>query len=379
VTVDTGEDLRVSPLELFFDLVFVFAIAQVAGVLRAQPDAAGYLRGALLLALLWWAWSQYTWALNAVGNERLPVRLALMAAAGVALVMAVTVPAAFGDAGLGFGLAYLGVRWLGLAVYWGGLSPGDEGRAGLRRFTPLAATAPLVVVAGSLLGGDARTAAFALALAVEVGAALASGRRVFRIRPGHFAERYGLFVIIALGEAIVAIGLGATEHPLDLALAAAMAVTFAAAGLLWWSYFDWVAPAAEQGLRTATGEERSRLARDVYTLFHYPIAAGIVLFAVAAEAIVAHPLDRAPALTRATLAGGFVLFLLGFLLGHRRSTGRLLPERLGASVAIAVLAAAAGELPGVLLLALVDLVLVAALLLEARAGRGRRGAVTAPA
>lgn len=365
-------ELRVSTLELFFDLVYVFAITQIASLLSGDLSPAGFGRAALVLALVWWAWSQYAWALNAVGNEGGAVRAALVVAMAGSLFLAQAVPEAFAEAGVWFAIGFVLVRYLGLATYWIGLSYDREHRRALHSFLPLASVAPLVVLVGGFLDDPVRTWVWVGALALEVGATLLAGRGRFQVEPAHFAERHGLIVIIVLGEAIIAVGLAAAGHDRDAALAAALAAGLAGAVVLWWSYFDWVAAAAERRLRVTPLEARGRMARDLYTFLHLPIVAGVILYAVAAKKAVAHPLEALPDAGLAALALGFGLFLVGFVLGNYRATGRVLLERVAAIVAVALLCVLARGLAAVAVLTLCTAAVAAALVVEA--GRRRAAA-----
>jgi low temperature requirement protein LtrA len=353
------------PVELFFDLAYVFAIARLVGYLHDDLTLATTGRGLLLLALLWWGWSQFTWAANAVGNTSRPVRLAFLGATVATLPLAASLPGAYTDAGLVFAVAYAAIRVLGIALYWVGVGGDAAQREALRTFAAVALIAPAVVIAGGLAEGPVRVGVWAGGLAVELLAALRSGRRDFRVAPTHFAERYGLFVIVALGESVVAVGAAVAEHitapPTFLALAAGGTL----AALLWWSYFDHAASTTEAHLHQATGPARARLARDLYTVLHFPIAAGIVLVAVALEEAAAHPTDLLPLEVRQALAAGLALFLGGFVLGHLRATRHLLGIRL-AALALTVAAALAAPLPALGTLLLLDAVLLAALAWEHR-------------
>ncbi len=203
-----SEELAVSPLELFFDLVFVFSITQVAALLAADPTVEGLIGGLLVLLLIWWSWSQYTWALNSLGNESPAIRLALLTAMAAVLFMALAVPDALGDGGMWFAAGYAAVLILGLMVFVVGAPAGD--RSDQARYTVPAFLGVLTVLVGGLLQGEARLAVWAIGMALQIGAAFLADQGDFHIKSGHFAERHGLFVIIALGEIIVAVGLAAS-------------------------------------------------------------------------------------------------------------------------------------------------------------------------
>lgn len=302
------DELSVSPFELFFDLVFVFAVTEVAVLLHGDPTWAGAGRALLILAMLWWVWGQYTWVLNGVGTESRLVRLALLGAMGGSLFAGISVPAAFGEDGRAFAIAYVVVLLLALLVYWVGVRDDPSWRRSLMTYLPLAALGAVVFLVGGFVDPPLRTWLWLGGMAIELAAAMSAGRGDFRLRAGHFAERYGLFVIIALGESIVAVGLTAADQERTAALAVALTAAFIGSAVLAWIYFDRLAERSEHRLRATPEPGRSSLARDAYTFLHFPLVAGIVLMAVAADEIVAHPGDPLEGFGRAMLAGGLVLF-----------------------------------------------------------------------
>ncbi|HSL63973.1 MAG TPA: low temperature requirement protein A, partial [Gaiellaceae bacterium] len=250
---------RTSYLELFFDLVFVFAITQVTTVLVEDTSAAGFGRAALLLGLVWWAWGGYAWMTNAIDIESVLVRSAMIAAAAGAFFMALAVPGAYGDDGLWFVSAYLAIRVLHVALYVWGLRGDRAHQRAILQLAPWFLFAPAIAFAGGFADGDLRVLLWAVSIAIDVAGAMTVGRAGFRVSPSHFAERYGLFVIIALGESIVAVGAAAAELPRDATFVLAVAVAFGGIGAMWWAYFDFTALAAERALRFASVEARGAL------------------------------------------------------------------------------------------------------------------------
>lgn len=353
-----------SHLELFFDLVYVFAITQIVAVILDDHSAAGFARAALLLALMWWTWSQYTWAANAVGTSRPSIRFAVLAAMGATLAMAVALPDAFTSAGAFFAATYFAVNLFGILVYWLGLRHDAAHRSALLTYIPLAVTAPVLVLAGGFAGPGPRPWIWLLALGVDAVAALNAGRGSFRVAPGHFAERHRLFVIIALGEAIVAVGLTAAGLDRDGMLVAALVASFLAAAALWWAYFDWLGDAAEHALAAAPAGSGGPVARDLYTFLHLPIVAGIVIAVVAAEETVAHPGDPLPGFAAFALVSGLGLFLLGCAAVAFRASRGFLVERVVAAVLIAVLAVVSGGIDAVFVTATAAAIVAVALLAE---------------
>ena len=281
---DTMEQ-RVAPLELFFDLVFVFAVTQVTGLLSDDPTWTGLLRGMALLGALWWAWVCYSWLTNSVrAEEETLARLVVLSAMATMLIASLAVPGAFDEDGVLFGITYFVVRLLHLALYT--LSAGSEDRETRQtvlRFAPGFVGGPALLVVAGFLDGAAQGALWAVALAVDYGTPLVRGVSGLRVHAGHFVERHGLFVIIALGESIVAEGLGAARLELGAGLVLAALFGIVVAAALWWTYFDLVALAAERRLARARGNERAALARDSYSYLHLPMVAGIVLVALASR------------------------------------------------------------------------------------------------
>jgi low temperature requirement protein LtrA len=317
-----GSEGDVTPLELFFDLVFVFAMTQVSGFLASNLTWVGVVRGAGLLAVLWWAWVTYSWLTNAIpAEEALPARIVLLAAMAAMLVVALAVPDAFGDDGVLFGLAYFVVRALHVVLYALATDPGT--RDAILRLAPGFLLGPLLLVPAGFLDGSIQAVVWVAAIALDYGVPLVRGVSGFEIRPSHFVERYRLILIIALGESVVAIGVGVDAG--DLALTPTV-VAAALSGILlvfalWWLYFDYVVLAAERRLVSATGAERAALARDSYSYLHLPMVAGIVFVALGIEQTIAHvgePLALVPAVA---LGGGGALYLIGHNLFRLRDTG----------------------------------------------------------
>lgn len=362
-----GEERRVSadPVELFFDLVYVFGVARLVGFLHDDLTLATAGEALLLLGMLWWAWSQFTWAASATGTSTRAVRATFLAATIATVPLAAAVPNAFGADGAVFGIGYAAVRLLGLAVYLVG-SPDPAHRRTVARFAALSLVAPALAVAGGFAPDDVRWIVWVVVLVVEVGAAIASGGQEFRIVPSHFSERHGLFVIVALGETVVAVGLavsGQLQEPTTL-LALGLGGLFGAT--LWWAYFDRVAPAAEAALAGAHGAARAVLARDLYTLGHFPVVSGIVLSAVALEFVAAHPDDPLGSDVARVMAAGSALIWVGLALLSWRATTRVPEVRLGLAAALVVSVLLLGDASGLVALAVVDLLVVGGLLLEER-------------
>jgi low temperature requirement protein LtrA len=321
---------RVAPLELFFDLVFVFALTQVTLLMSENPTWEGLGQGMLVLALLWWAWGAYAWLTNYIAADEGVERLLMFAVMGAFLVTALAVPQAFGDDALLFAVAYAVARWLHIFIWAEANDDVDTGEA-IVRLARTALPAPLLLIVGALLGGTAQAVIWIVALAIDFAGPFVFGVRGFRVSAGHFAERFGLIVIIALGESIVAIGAG-LEGEVDAGVIAAAALGLILACALWWAYFDWVALDAESRFRRAHGDHRVTIARDSYSYLHLPMIAGIVLIALGVKKTigdVGEPLKTAPAVA---LFGGVALYYAGHVGFRYRNTRTLYRGRLVALV-----------------------------------------------
>jgi low temperature requirement protein LtrA len=366
-----GEE-RVRPLELFFDLVFVFAITQVTGFLAANQTAEGLLRGGLLLGALWWAWAAYAWLTNTLDPEEGAVRLAMFASAGAMLIVALATPEAFGANALVFGIAYFIVRALHVVLYVIAGRDDPELRSAVLRFAPGAVLGPSLLVVASFFDGPAQIAIWIVALSIDYLDALVGSGRGWRISPAHFVERHGLIIIIALGESIVAIGVGAQGLPLDAPRITAALLGMVIAASLWWSYFDWVIYVAQARITEATGAERAALARDLFSYLHMPMVFGIVLFAFGLKVTLGHvdePLAVVPAIG---LCGGLTLYMAAHVAVRLRMSGGFGHGRPTATVVLVALIPVATVVPALAALALVAAVCVTLIAYEAIRYSGAR-------
>ena len=335
---DDEEERKTSYIELFFDLVFVFAFTQVTALILEDTSMEGFLRAALVLAMVWWAWSAYAWMTNAIDIENTITRLIIFTAMAAGFFMALAVPDAFQDEAAWFAVAYFVVRVFNTALYtWGARNDPILLRATLR-LAPWFLVAALVALGGGFADPDYRAWIWLASLVIDVVGTLTVARVQWRISPSHFAERFALIVIIALGESIVAIGIGTSELERDATYALSVVVAFAGVAALWWAYFDFTAMAAERALRRASPAARGPLARDVFTYFHYPVVLGIIFYAVAAKKTLEHPLDPLSEAGRWALGLGVAVFLCGFALMRFRVVRRIAWERLGAAALAVALA-----------------------------------------
>jgi low temperature requirement protein LtrA len=375
---DSELEHEVTPLELFFDLVFVFALTQVAVLLADEPNWGGVLRGMLVLAALWWAWSTYAWLTSATDVDEGGVRLVMLASIGAMFGVALAVPGAFGDDAVLFGVAYLIVRILHL-VLSATVVRDDRDRLGaLLRFAPTAILgASLLVLAGFLNGND-RIAVWVVALAIDyLGPVVVGVGQGWYVAPEHFAERHGLIILIALGESIIAIGAGAGfELGTGVIVAAALGIVVVSA--LWWLYFDVAAIFARRRLLQAQGLELHRLALHSYSYLHLPMVAGIVLFAFGLKTTLGHVDDALDTVPAVGLCGGAALYLLGQIAFLFRTTGRVFRRRTIGAVVLLALIPAAVAIPALAALALVSAVCSSIVAYEAIRYRAARLQVRHP-
>jgi low temperature requirement protein LtrA len=367
------EGERVTPLELFFDLVFVLAITQCTSLMAHHPTWSGLAQGLLVLGMLWWSWTGYAWLTSVLDPEEGAVRLVMFGAMAALLLVSICVPEAFGDLALPFALIYGVVRAAHIALFMLA-SPEDDGlRHSVLALAASSAIAVALLALASLFDGLAQGALWVLALGLDMGGPYVFGSEGWKLVPGHFAERHGLIVIIALGESIVAIGLGA-EHALDLGIAAAAVLGVGLTAAMWWTYFDIVAIVSARRLGEAeVGRAQNELARDSYSYVHLVMVAGIVLVALGMKKTIGHFDDELETVPAFALLGGLAVYLLGlvgFRWRHIRSLNR---QRLGLAVALLVLVPVATEVPALLALAVVDALIWAMIAYETRMyGEGRR-------
>lgn len=355
---------RVTPLEIFFDLVFVYAITQVTLLMSDDPTWHGVGGGLLVLAVLWWAWTGYAWLTNTLEPEEGPVRAGMFGAMAAMLVVALAVPEAFDADAVLFGVAYLIVRLLQLQLFTiAGKRDPDLFRAVLRMVPP-ATLAPVIIVVAGFFDGRAQAALWVIALVVDYLGVLIGRGPGLRVSPAHFAERHGLIVIIALGESIVAIGIGAAGVSLTPSIVAAAVLGIVIIAALWWAYFDVYSVGAQRQLSQASGATRARLARDLYSYLHLPMIAGIVLFALGLKKTIGQVGDPLATVPAVALCGGLSLYFVTHValrarIVHsiRRATterpGWIGPGRLITAIGMLALLPAALELSALTALALV--------------------------
>jgi low temperature requirement protein LtrA len=370
-TLREGE--RVTPLELFFDLVFVLAITQCTALMAHHPSWSGLAQGLLVLGMLWWAWTGYAWLTSVLDPEEGAVRLVMFGAMAALLLVSICVPEAFGNLALAFALIYGVVRTAHIGLFMLA-SPEDDGlRHSVLGLAASSAVAVVLLATASLFDGLAQGALWALALFLDMGGPYFFGSEGWKLVPGHFAERHGLIVIIALGESIVAIGVGAS-HALDLGTGAASVLGVGLTAAMWWVYFDIVAIVSARRLAEAeVGRAQNELARDSYSYLHLVMVAGIVLAALGLKTTIGHfggQLDAVPAFA---LLGGVALYLLGLVGFRYRHVHTVSRRKLLMAIILLLLVPVATELPALATLALANILLWALIAYETRGyGEGRQ-------
>ncbi|MEX2274732.1 MAG: low temperature requirement protein A [Actinomycetota bacterium] len=367
------EQARVTPIELFFDLVFVFSLTQVTQFMSDDLTMRGLVRGSLLLALLWWCWVGYAWLGNVLRADEGVGRVAMFGAMAAMLVLALTVPEAFNslpgglDGPVILALAYLAVRVLHLVIFW--LASGFD--AGLRKqllkFAPSVLGSTALLLVASQLSGTAQTLTWVAVVVVDYAGTILAGASGWRLySASHFAERHGLIVIVALGESIVAIGLGVAGLPISWPIIVASTLGLTVAACLWWAYFDVFAIVAERALRRAQGEARARLARDAYSYLHLPMIAGIILLALGLKKVqeyvgdgshheLSDPLELLPL---AAMYAGVAAYLFAHTAFRYRMWHHVWWRRLLVGMLLLALIPAAAQLPALAALGLLTAVMV---------------------
>ena len=365
------EERPVTTLELFFDLVFVFALTQVTATMADRLSVQSLVQGLLMVALLWWSWTGYAWLANLVRADEGAARIGLFAAMAAMFVLALCIPEAFDDAPGGLSgpvvlaVCYFTFRAVHLVLFY--LCAGDDVglRRQLTRFAPAMLAGTALLLAAAAADGAARMWLWGAALAADYVGTYLGGARGWRVRSvSHFAERHGLIVIVALGESIVAIGVGVAQLPISWPIVVASILGLALAGALWWAYFDVSAMVAERALAAAPAERRADLARDAYSFAHLPLVAGIVLIALGLKKVLeyvgdagAHSLnDPLKGVGLVALTGGVVVYLLAHVAFTRRVTGALDLARLLVALMLLPLAWAGSALPALATLGLLTAV-----------------------
>jgi low temperature requirement protein LtrA len=343
-SIVSPEDQSATFVELFFDLVFVFSMTQVVRLLHHDFDWVGVGQAVLVFWLVWWAWTQFTWTLNATDTTHRGVGLATLVATGLVFFMAIALPDAFHGEALWFAVPYILVRLIGLGLQLRAAREGSFEHTAARTWALASLGGLVAVLVGAVIGGSLLYWFWGLTILLDLFASAVGGRREgWNLHPEHFAERHGLFVILALGETLIAAGTVVSESAWsgDLTAVSMLAVAFTCT--LWWTYFPQGHPSLEDAMRAAQGAERATLARDAFSLLHFPMICGVIAYAVAVEEAVAHPSEPLSLAARLALAVGLLFFIGGMAAATWRATRQFLWPRFGltlvAAGAIAVVVA----------------------------------------
>ncbi|MDX6453151.1 MAG: hypothetical protein QOH16_3200 [Gaiellaceae bacterium] len=355
---------QVRPLELLFDLVFVFAFTQVTTVLSGNPTWSGLGHGLLILSALWWVWAAFAWLTNTLDADAGAVWGTMLVAMAAMFIAALAVPDAFGRHGVVFGVAFPIVNVMHLALYALGARGDRDLFAAILRIAPMALAGAALILAAGFVDGAVRPLLWLAALIVGLFGPLLSSISGWRVEPVHFIERHGLIVIIAIGESLIAIGLGAQGTELNTGVIVAAVLGLVVVTSFWLAYFDFFPMRAQQLLTGRSGVQRTALARDVYTYLHLPMVAGIVLFAFAMKETLAHVGDELDTIPALALCGGPALYLFAYVALRFRVARTLGGGRLVAAGTCALLSPVAVLLPALVALALVAAVWVALHLYE---------------
>ena len=366
-----NEDRSASFVELFFDLVFVFGVTQVVAFVHGHLDWPTLWRAGIVLLLLWWAWTQYTWVAGYADFDELVPRLVMLAATAGTFILAVSVQEAWADEGAIFGMAYFGVMALAgvFMLQRARALESEDGAAddqvqGTVAYLSRMMAGSALVLLGGFLPDDIRPWFWIAAVVVNlVGAALVEEYE-YEVNASHFAERHGLFVIIVLGEALIAIGVGVVGQTGSMAFYTAGTAMLLIVLAMWWSYFDWLRQVGEGALKAANRLDRGRLARDAYSLAHYPLVAGVILFAVGTEELLVHPDLALDDSFRWAFFGGLMLFIAAQSFMARRLVGALTWERFVLIGVLGIAGVGLGGLNGAALGAVACVVLIATLGVE---------------
>jgi low temperature requirement protein LtrA len=363
------EGERVTPLELFFDLVFVLALTQCTALMSHDQSWSGLAQGLLVLGVLWWAWVGYSWLTSVIDPEAEAVRMVIFVAMAALLIVSLSVQEAFGNLALTFALALGVFRLAHIALF---MLAGYDDEALRRSVIGLAVSTAVgvgLLVLASLFDGPAQGALWALAIFLDMAGPYFFGAEGWKLVPGHFAERHGLIVIIALGESIVAIGIGASGA-LDLGIGTAAVLGIFLAAALWWTYFDVVALISARRLGEAeVGRVQNELARDSYSYIHLLLVAGIILMAFGMKVTIGHHDEHLHEVPAFALLGGLAVFLIGLVAFRYRHIHTLNRHRLGLAIVLLILIPVATAVPALVALAVI-VVLVWAMIAYEHRGYG---------
>lgn len=364
-TLRSDEQATVKSLELFFDLVLVLALTQCTALMAADPTWDGLAKGLLILGVMWWTWVGYAWLTSVIDPEEGIARIAIFTSMAALLVLALCIPTAFDDSGLLFAVGYAFVRGMHIVLFT--LASRDD--AGLRRSVVGLAVSTLLgcvlIFGASAADGQLQGALWAVALLLDTAGPFVFGSDGWRISPSHFAERHGLMIIIALGESIVAIGVGAQGLEVDTGVVAAAVLGIIVVAAMWWLYFDVVALVAERRLHNAApGRERNEIARDSFSYLHFPMIAGIVLLALGLKKTVNHVGEPLALVPTVALLGGVALYLLAHVAFRLRNVRRFSTHRVVTALVLLAFIPVAHDIQALAAVGILATLLVALIIYE---------------
>ncbi len=371
---------RATFFELFFDLVYVFAVTQLSHHLLASLTWDGAAETAFMLVAVYWAWNYTTWMANWFDPDAVPVRLILVFVMLASLLMSVAIPHGFGNDALLFACSY-SVLQMGRNAFVVAVTPPGAFNRNFRQILAWSALSAPLWVAGGLASNEVRWPLWLGALGLDLAAPAvmfwlprlgSTPTSQWQIEGRHFAERFQLFVIIALGESIVLAGVTASDTGLGGTHVVALGLAFLSSTALWWLYFGRVAAAAAERIGSSVATQAGRLGRDVYTYLHLPIVAGIVLAAVGDERLIAHPRADLHAAGSLVTLGGPALYLAGVIVCAARVGSPQSVPRLAASILLLALMPVATEMSGWIAAVVVTVVLGSVVVVEQLGQRGDR-------
>ncbi|MDX1448293.1 MAG: low temperature requirement protein A [Acidimicrobiia bacterium] len=361
-----ADDKSAHPLELFFDLVFVYAITQIVSSLVHDLTPAGFGKAALVFWMVWWAWSQYAWGTNGSDIDDIRERVGLLAATAVTFFMAQSLPDAFAEGAAWFALPYAATRALSLFLFWIGVKDDPVYRRAFLTYLPVTSLGLVIAGIGGFVPMPSRVWVWLVAIVADLAATQFAQAGDWALKAGHFAERHGLIVIIALGESIIAVGVASSGSERTSGLVIAIGLGVILSCLLWWTYFDKWWETGEHWLAQEPIETRGQWGRNLYSLMHYPLIAGIIALAVAVEEIVAHPSDPLETPVAVALAGGLALYIGAIAVNAYWARRIVLVGRLVVIALVGLVSFFVSALTGVGVLAVVVVAVLAVAIWERR-------------
>ncbi len=362
-----NDDQPVSFAELFFDLIFVFSVTQVVHLLHGSFDLVHLGQAVLVFWLVWWAWTQFTWALNAADTKHNWILIAVLVATALAFFMAVSVPQSFTDHGWWFATSYVAVRSIGIILYLWVTGADPKMRSAVRMFALLSIAGLISALMGGILGGAAQYWLWGLTILLDIVAAGIGGRNShWNLHVTHFTERHGLFIIIALGETLIVAASAAASEPWEGKLVIVSALAVGITSVMWWHYFYRLKDKMEHALASSSPAKQGAMGRDVYSLLHFPLVCGLIIYTTAIEEAMLHPAGVFSSEGRIALSVGIFLFSMSLVITFFRATGKVLYFRaiLTLLISAVVFFASALNVLMMLALSLVGLLLIS--IIEAR-------------